>query len=466
MNEEQRHMRVSYISDVEGNISYFKKYVERSKIVSFDKDGNLKLSENGIFVFGGDIFDKGPGDIRIARLVINLKRKYPDRCYLLIGNRDANKLRFTSELSDDDVENRPLDEVPPIPCVGNKLKPLHFIKENAHKGYENDKITRLKWMLKETLGSPDTFEFRREELAILSGRNDDEISDEEVIASFLESVQEGGFVVEYLKLAQIGVILHDTLFVHGGVNVESCGFVPDYKKFRYFDRATGDVVVKSVDDIPGFLLPENHTVEDWINHLNAFADDALNHYLQSPFWQEKDGIWIRGGEALMAYQSTPATQGRGVIVPTFVDGGKVSKFSEKLVQYLQQSRLSRIIVGHKPVADSPLVIRDDGALEVIMADTSYSDSSSADNRGDAVAEVIVEPDGSALVHGVLSDGKEYNFILPAVHEMNTGNLIGKKTKDDFWIKAKLEDQTLLLVKTEGRKVTRKYISPHEVKAHL
>mmetsp|Transcript_25531 Transcript_25531/g.31400 ORF Transcript_25531/g.31400 Transcript_25531/m.31400 type:complete len:83 (+) Transcript_25531:259-507(+) len=77
MNEEQRHMRVSYISDVEGNISYFKKYVERSKIVSFDKDGNLKLSENGIFVFGGDIFDKGPGDIRIARLVINLKRKYP-----------------------------------------------------------------------------------------------------------------------------------------------------------------------------------------------------------------------------------------------------------------------------------------------------------------------------------------------------------------------------------------------------
>ena len=110
------------------------------------------------------MFDKGPGDIRISKLFIDLKKRYWDRCFLMIGNRDANKLRLLSELSDFDVEDRPLEENPTIGCVGCKIKPFHFLKENK---LENAKCNRLKWLLSHTLGSPNAFEFRREELSLL-----------------------------------------------------------------------------------------------------------------------------------------------------------------------------------------------------------------------------------------------------------------------------------------------------------
>ena len=35
---------------------------------------------------------------------MRLKRKYPDRVTLLVGNRDVNKMRFTSELDDDEID--------------------------------------------------------------------------------------------------------------------------------------------------------------------------------------------------------------------------------------------------------------------------------------------------------------------------------------------------------------------------
>ena len=62
-----------------------------------------------MFVFGGDAFDRGAGDLRVARLLIDLKRRYPDRVVLIIGNRDANKMRLTSELAASEL-SRPLEE--------------------------------------------------------------------------------------------------------------------------------------------------------------------------------------------------------------------------------------------------------------------------------------------------------------------------------------------------------------------
>ena len=40
-----------------------------------------------------------------------------------------------------------------------------------------------------------------------------------------------------------------------------------------------------------------------------------------------------------------------------------------------------------------------------MADTSYSNMSSPDNRGDAVSELLILPGGRARVHGILADGQ-------------------------------------------------------------
>jgi hypothetical protein len=42
--------------------------------------------------------DKGPGDIRLGRVLVQLKRTYPDRVFLIIGNRDLNKIKLTAEI--------------------------------------------------------------------------------------------------------------------------------------------------------------------------------------------------------------------------------------------------------------------------------------------------------------------------------------------------------------------------------
>jgi hypothetical protein len=50
-------------------------------------------------VFGGDAVDKGNGDIRFLRAMLRLKKRYPNRVHLIVGNRDCNKLRFGTELT-------------------------------------------------------------------------------------------------------------------------------------------------------------------------------------------------------------------------------------------------------------------------------------------------------------------------------------------------------------------------------
>ena len=121
------NFRIGYVADVEGHWDYFLEYVQRSQVLDWEdheehnniistpksksiKFRRLKLRPNTHFVYGGDSVDKGPGDIRLCRALVNLKKRYPDNVHLLVGNRDLNKLRFSSELSDDDMR-RPVDDI-------------------------------------------------------------------------------------------------------------------------------------------------------------------------------------------------------------------------------------------------------------------------------------------------------------------------------------------------------------------
>ena len=64
-----------------------------------------------------------------------------------------------------------------------------------------------------------------------------------------------------------------------------------------------------------------------------------------------------------------------------------------LMAALNASGIRRLVLGHTPHGDCPTIIKSGGQgaadphLEVIMADTSYSDMKAADNRGEAVSEV-------------------------------------------------------------------------------
>ena len=66
------------------------------------------------------------------------------------------------------------------------------------------RVHRLKWMLKCTLGSPQAFLHRQQELAQLESKAVSDISEEDVLASFDRSVlHPEGEVVTYLQNAQI-----------------------------------------------------------------------------------------------------------------------------------------------------------------------------------------------------------------------------------------------------------------------
>ena len=163
--------KLGYVTDIEGNLEYFKRYVSHSSsVLSYENETcKLVLKEGCYFVHGGDVVDKGNGDIRLCRQLVDLKKRYPNRVYLLVGNRDLNKLRFSAELSEDDMK-RPLHSIPgphwdlKAPTVLDYLLKLAKESKADNISIVNTRVNRLKYMLKHTLGCPKTFEFRREEL--------------------------------------------------------------------------------------------------------------------------------------------------------------------------------------------------------------------------------------------------------------------------------------------------------------
>eukprot|EP00434_Breviolum_minutum_P030974 symbB.v1.2.027393.t2/scaffold2682.1/size73113/3 len=342
---------IGFITDLEGDIDTFWRYVDSNASVLTRENGVLKLKDSeSAFVFGGDLFDRGPGDLRLARELIDLKKKYPARVFLLMGNRDINKMRLS---------------------------------------LEDSKVNRLKWILRHTMGSPAAFEHRRHELILETpgASAGPVVSDAEVLGSFLQSVEPGGMVASYLQHAQIGVILGDTLFVHGAVEERALGFIPS-PLTRYKLNSTSAWRREELLKLKGAQVVDD--LHQWISALNHFAQLQVKDWLKGGK-DMKDG---RPGEALIAYQSRPAMALCTVVVSCYVDGKNMPSrkaidedqfegfakcsdpLSQKVVPFLHRGGVRRVVVGHKPSGEAPAMLRTSGVdgkgYEVISADTNYA----------------------------------------------------------------------------------------------
>jgi len=245
--QENQHdnILVSYFTDIEGDKFYLDRYVDNSKILTwidekrtdprppmsmyssstdcpFPYDRKIDfLDANSILVFGGDLWDKGGFDLYVTRQLLDLKKRYPDRVVWVLGNRDINKLRMTQELG------LPRPSVPYHPG-------LTWFRGSGRVGDPNgplpsmDPGERLRWILGNTMGSPDAMEHRRQELLWESrgcleedsrriSTAENTISDNEVVRSYQESCHPNGemgrFLSEGLLAARVGPIL----FVHGSL---------------------------------------------------------------------------------------------------------------------------------------------------------------------------------------------------------------------------------------------------------
>lgn len=218
-----RDAAIEFFTDIEGNWEYFSSLVDRSSVVHLDSgSNNLSLAPNSILVHGGDAPDKFPGDIRVVKALVRLKREHPDRVFLLCGNRDLNKLRLASELAEGET-----GEGTDIYWDKSTVPYQEYIEQ---KGLASGSVSTLKWMLECTMGCPTTFETRRMELESLQGETDALcITDEDVLQSFRDSVDPSGddpWMLDYLRCAQLMLIVGDCLFVHGAISEKCLGKVP------------------------------------------------------------------------------------------------------------------------------------------------------------------------------------------------------------------------------------------------
>ena len=404
-------------------------------MVYFDGEGHLQFARpecGDSFVFGGDVFDKGDGDIRICTELLRFKNAHPERVFLLVGNRDLNKLRLTAELAEDEIDVP--QPVPTYPRAPPQVALRDFLEQCTRDGERaegqeeaeskrprrasgaegaNTLPNRLRWILDHTMTAKGAFEFRRRELARLRGVAEGEVDDDEVVRSFRDSVEsEEGFVWQYLAQGQLLVLLGDTLFVHGGVPPGAAGMLPP-AEMPYRTPPEGAEC--------GFRpLPEGHSVRDWVEAMNDFYRGGLRDFRAQLRWRS-DGSRSRGGEALLSLTSTPACFRRSVVVESMLQEGSPLPVDPDTEAYLASGGVLRVVTGHKPCGDSPFVVRSD--VEFLMCDTTYSDHKAKDSRGAAAAAVEIELGSSesrVLLRGGLRDGAGYAFSLPSRGGLDQG----------------------------------------------
>ena len=484
--------RLGYVTDVEGHLDYFEQFVAHSNVLdkveeSSTKDRlDLRLRDGCYFVYGGDAVDKGPGDIRLCRALVSLKKRYPDRVFLLVGNRDLNKLRFSAELSEQDM-NRSIDDIPPphwdpgAPTLRSYLERVAKCRGLQSVEDVNTRVDRLQYMLKHTLGCPDTFEFRRQELAVLANDNNcdvNAISDERVLESFVNEVEHPeGSLRQYLENANVAAVVGNTLFVHGAVDANTMKYIP--RRDTRFERPLSRPP-------PGKMCDD---LNEWVDALNDFLEAGLLDYRSRPFWDEDRTS--RGGGALLALQNRAAVWGRSIISNCYGDGGCIttnhallylddpnrSELEErdplvfenvssnprdpKVAAWLKDNHIRRVIVGHKPTGDCPAVLSAIyTGVEIVSGDTSYSDVTADDNRGMALPNIEIVGksaiDNQLEISGRLSDGRVYHSVFNRLHgdeidETVGDSNLGIETKDGFWIKAHTSEH-YRLCRGKGREV--------------
>mmetsp|Transcript_30917 Transcript_30917/g.72483 ORF Transcript_30917/g.72483 Transcript_30917/m.72483 type:complete len:656 (-) Transcript_30917:146-2113(-) len=498
--------KITYMTDVEGHWSYFCNFVELSEGLTFAEDGDqrdarrppeLILKDGWHFVFGGDTCDKGPGSLRCLETLVSAKKRYPDRVHLLLGNRDINKMRYTSEFTDEEVRKISSD-TPGAYWVpeDKRVSPWsYFTSLAAHaEGKDTDHLTHeeirhfctksnlMRYHLKYDMGSDGEFEFRRQELAHMSERNVAEVSDEEVVKSYEDSVAEDGVMRDYLRLGEIACVLGSTLFVHGqiiGNQFYDCGH---------------DGVAWAVGCVPsedGATFEWVADLRDWVKQVNTWSRRSVGAWQVQPTWQRSPSAptfeeWShRGGAGLIAY-GTPATRVPSVVYCRWLEGNCMPKqYPSDLVKHLQDHGICRVVVGHTPHGNCPTVIPHEG-LSVIMGDTSYSCMKSdlayaGDNRGDAVCEIALEGDTcfvrgrTGYVDGLSCHRQVVHYAAPGGCDGGGDPHIGivqpqsEEVPEDkrFFVKACLAalegyDARYLLCKVDGFTNTYQEESPDEV----
>jgi hypothetical protein len=394
---------VTHITDVEGNKGKFFNAIAASSCIVSDEEVLRFTNPVSQFVFGGDAVDKGPHSIRIMKSLVSFKTQEPDRVHLLVGNREAKMTRIYEEMMNPAFVRRRLI-MPTSVFWELKKSPYWFVEEhmraidpstNSEKNYNgliheyisslSDQACQtlyLKWMLEHTMGcgplkpgtpsTVDTFNLYKQELAEMKNMSLSEVSDEDVTAFLMEQVKPGGVFHSYLSTGVLAHRIEDTLFLHGAITPVGIGYVPDLSH--------------SLEDAP---------LDTWLAELNGWFSREVDKWTHS---EPLPASVPPGDTPFMKYM---VFNPKSATTTNWYDHStrQIRPLSDKVAAYLVRNGIKRVMSGHQPFSDCPLVMKDaTTGLEIIVGDTSYSDPGAPhDNQGVAynVCEVFKSKSGGS-----------------------------------------------------------------------
>ena len=183
----------SVITDSEGNAAHFNQSARMAdELIQILKEKNLAHNLSRVSIFLGDVCDKGSHDLHILH---DIKRRVSDsklkeKWLLIAGNRDDNKIRIL-ELLDEEYVRGFINK--PAPYWSEKTtSPIEFCRSfdvnYLRLDINSQRVIVLKWMLDKTMGAPNAFEYRHQELQVLLEKSPEQISDIMIMQSFIEEI--------------------------------------------------------------------------------------------------------------------------------------------------------------------------------------------------------------------------------------------------------------------------------------
>lgn len=454
-----QHQRILFVTDTEGDTRSFYKTLQSSTMLDINPDKGLyfksTIKEKPYFIYGGDLPDRGHGDLELAELLLQFKKEYPDQVFLLAGNRDITKNRIFIELNSFEIRERLLKTASPRWLTNNKTTPLDYVLESMKKiefsgtpqefvqslSVKQCQLIYLHWMLEKTMGCPQTFEFRRTEL---SQRDSNQpVNDEVVLSSFIKECAPSGLFGQYLTHAQIGVIIPEAklIAVHGGLHQDNIGRLPTMK-------------------------PHENRIEEataWIHQFNLWYQTQIAQWSNySP-----SHTYIPACTALDECALPIAGQLKHVITSDYLDHQRQFKqIPYAISEYLEDNDLQIVLSGHQPCGDHPAIVKD-GSLIFINGDTGYSNPQDPKNtRGCAFhcLELVTKEDHVRIeLNAVLSNKNPVNTHLEVHKRFIKGNpYIGLITPDKELVQCQQEDELYRLAKQSGFKVEYRFVDTQEM----
>ncbi len=422
-----------FVTDLEGRIEPLMQNLEAYGLRMKGNELDF-INEGSRLVFGGDASDRGSHSIEIRRLFSKLKEKYPDRVTLIWGNRDLNKLGLL--LSEYRLE-----------ITGkNASRPFYdwLAKKYSIDGKSEAELNKLNTAKNrvlyhfEAIGCNNCLENHQIELERIKGKK---VSLEQAAKDYLESLRPGGEFYEFLSKGQFAAKFGSTLVVHGQVNGENIGIVPE-------------------------KLDKCKSIEEWVKELNRWGESQLTGLgrafsISGRDRQSYNVERVHKLRRIVQYADSNWDPSLGLSFSNENSVVYATRNKEKdnyrlprrdVIDLFRAEGISTLVVGHSPAGNVPLSLTTHDFIQV-LGDISYSKK----NQG----VVSFDEFGRVHVSGKTPEGHTVNTNLDP---LRPNRYVGKLTPDGYTVAGLTQEGEYLLFKYQGYDIIETVASKQELEA--